>query len=230
MSISSIQLSQIVKDSDNRYGPIKVNAKARKTRNALIHSDPTELVKRWFLPEKLGQLSVNKTWPFSAEEWEVYNFKKISNADTCLCGHKPIKNIFYIKNKFNNNSVKVGCCCVKKIGKHCDVFDTSIKAFKEKQSEIEAELKKREKIQQQQLQLLQKIKNEFTKMNDATKIVIPSKALSNYCIQKGFAKVKDRELLNTIRIKKLSVRDLSICQRKWLEDINTRIKRNCIFV
>lgn len=48
------------------------------------------------------------------EEWELTDVLKQESWNECLCG-KEIKELCYIKNKFNNNVLIVGNECIKKI-------------------------------------------------------------------------------------------------------------------
>jgi uracil-DNA glycosylase len=64
----------------------------------------------------LNYYSVNMNNIPSIDEWEVYDRDDPDNNDAsfCICS-QPITNKYYIRNKFNNNILRVGSECVKKI-------------------------------------------------------------------------------------------------------------------
>ena len=61
------------------------------------------------LKETLLENSNANTWETAKKEWEL-KYCYISK-DNCTCGHEII-NVFLIKNKLNNNQLKIGSSCI----------------------------------------------------------------------------------------------------------------------
>jgi hypothetical protein len=61
------------------------------------------------LKEALLQNSNATTWELAKKEWELSSCHV--NDDHCSCGH-DILNVFLIKNKLNNNKLKIGSSCI----------------------------------------------------------------------------------------------------------------------
>lgn len=59
-------------------------------------------------------LSKSKEWDSAKKEWYCYQIYKTDSPQSCLCGHYPIKELCFIRNKENNNQVVVGNCCINK--------------------------------------------------------------------------------------------------------------------
>ena len=75
---------------------------------------------RWKLPDELKKLSVGQRWPDVLDEWELELVEPLDpeqDAETCLCGHHPIRELCHMHNKLNESMCIVGNCCVKKFGK-----------------------------------------------------------------------------------------------------------------
>lgn len=66
------------------------------------------------LKEEILKLSQSKAWTVAKLEWTLIAIYLSEEADTCPCGHYPIKEICRIKNNLNSNETDVGNCCVKK--------------------------------------------------------------------------------------------------------------------
>lgn len=66
------------------------------------------------LIEEIIQLSNSDNWESAKEEWLFHHAYYHDSGLTCLCGHKPIKNICVLKNKLNKTETEVGNCCVTK--------------------------------------------------------------------------------------------------------------------
>lgn len=66
------------------------------------------------LTSGLIALSVSDTWDEAKLEWGLEHIWREDEPDTCLCGHFPIIEICFLRNRRNNNSAIVGNCCVKK--------------------------------------------------------------------------------------------------------------------
>lgn len=58
--------------------------------------------------------SRSKAWEEASLEWNLTTVYESKKQKSCLCGHFPIIEICVLKNKFNQNTVRVGNCCVKK--------------------------------------------------------------------------------------------------------------------
>lgn len=65
--------------------------------------------------KNIADKSESKDWEILKKEWFL-SYIRVAKSEpkTCACGHYPIKNLCFIKNKINNNIVLVGNCCVKK--------------------------------------------------------------------------------------------------------------------
>ena len=75
---------------------------------------------RYRLFECITSLSTSTNWEEAKKEWYLAHIEIASpeevadNEYQCLCGHKHLKELCYIKNKKNGKEVLVGNCCVKK--------------------------------------------------------------------------------------------------------------------
>jgi len=85
---------------------------------------------KWSLPVNLSKLS-NEPWPKAPEEWELDYIETLdgSERETCLCSHFPIKRVCHIRNKLNNHTTIVGKCCITKIGKTFEKFQSISSIF-----------------------------------------------------------------------------------------------------
>jgi len=75
--------------------------------------------KTWKFWNNLMNLSINKTVE-CIDEWErIMKFEydqdaeDINNEIECICTQKHLVKIFYFKNKFNNNLIRIGSRCIK---------------------------------------------------------------------------------------------------------------------
>lgn len=66
------------------------------------------------LSTEIIALSVADTWEVARSEWIVEDVFKEDEPDTCLCGHYPINEMCYLRNRLNRNRALVGNICVKK--------------------------------------------------------------------------------------------------------------------
>lgn len=66
------------------------------------------------LIEEIINLSNSDNWDTAKEEWLFHHAYYHSSGLTCLCGHRPIKNICVLKNRLNKTEAEVGNCCVTK--------------------------------------------------------------------------------------------------------------------
>ena len=68
-----------------------------------------------FIKEILKE-SENNIWDLAKEEWELSHIKwaRQEESYSCLCGHIPICELCYIRNKFNNTILLVGNVCITK--------------------------------------------------------------------------------------------------------------------
>ena len=75
---------------------------------------------RYRLFECITSLSTSTNREEAKKEWYLAHIEIASpeevadNEYQCLCGHKHLKELCYIKNKKNGKEVLVGNCCVKK--------------------------------------------------------------------------------------------------------------------
>jgi hypothetical protein len=74
----------------------------------------------WRLPERIVELSKADMWRTAVKEWEPdgVDVLEAEDMETCLCGHFPIKELCYIRNKENGNTAIVGNHCIKKFSAH----------------------------------------------------------------------------------------------------------------
>ena len=75
--------------------------------------------KTWKFWNNLMNLSINKSVE-CIDEWErIMKFEydqdaeDINNEIECICTQKHLVKIFYFKNKFNNNLIRIGSRCIK---------------------------------------------------------------------------------------------------------------------
>lgn len=68
------------------------------------------------LREEILQRSVAKTWSEALSEWSLTSieFAPPDEPEVCLCGHQPIIELCYLRNKHNGVEVLVGNVCVQK--------------------------------------------------------------------------------------------------------------------
>jgi len=66
------------------------------------------------LTSEIIKKSVAKNWDEAKLEWGRRQVYESDEAETCLCGHYPIKELCVLENKKNGASAIVGNCCVKK--------------------------------------------------------------------------------------------------------------------
>ena len=66
------------------------------------------------LREEIIALSINKKWHVAKNEWVIDYIVFQDEPETCLCTHTPIKELCYLKNRFNEKTALVGNICVKK--------------------------------------------------------------------------------------------------------------------
>jgi len=72
-----------------------------------------------------------KVWDKARGEWKLNDVWISKEPETCLCGHRPIKEICEIKNRLNGRTTEVGNCCVKHFGlERKDAVFNSIKRVK----------------------------------------------------------------------------------------------------
>jgi len=66
------------------------------------------------LTEEIIKRSQAQTWDAARLEWSLEDVYFADEAETCLCGHTPIKEICTLRNGANQKTADVGNCCVKK--------------------------------------------------------------------------------------------------------------------
>jgi hypothetical protein len=76
--------------------------------------------KTWKFWNNLTLLSVNYSrdcineWEkITKFEYEKDSEENIENCKTCICTQKHLIKVFYFKNKYNNNKIKIGSKCIK---------------------------------------------------------------------------------------------------------------------
>lgn len=142
-------------------------------------------------------------------EWEVDHSKGIeilddNNKIKCqLCNHK-IKNVCYIKNKFNNNSLKIGVECVKhfefKTNLSIDEMLQKMKMIK-RAEKLNLQLPSIERIinlwdlfiEQQPIYINKKIKSEYIKLGENIKSLY-----EEYLNKKNIPVFRENMIVSTI--------------------------------
>lgn len=78
-------------------------------------------IEAYHLPSAIVAQSIAKNWDEAREEWYLSHIEFADDGDeyNCLCGHRHIKELCYIHNKYNDNTALVGNCCVKKFMREC---------------------------------------------------------------------------------------------------------------
>jgi hypothetical protein len=73
------------------------------------------------LPTAIISLSIAKNWDEARAEWYLDHVEFADNFENydCICGHKNIKELCYIQNRYNDSTALVGNCCVKKFMNEC---------------------------------------------------------------------------------------------------------------
>ncbi len=66
------------------------------------------------LAREIIALSESSNWDRAKQEWKLENIYISDEAQTCLCGHWPIKELCYLGNSKNGNEAIVGNVCVNK--------------------------------------------------------------------------------------------------------------------
>lgn len=82
------------------------------------------------LTKELILLSQETTWDKAKLEWSLFDIEKVTESETCLCGHYPISEICIIQNSTNGNFARVGNCCVKKFIEQSDKVFQAVKRIK----------------------------------------------------------------------------------------------------
>lgn len=82
------------------------------------------------LTKELIALSHTTTWDKARLEWSLFDIEKVTEHETCLCGHYPISEICIIGNDQNGNTARVGNCCVKKFISRSDKIFQAVKRVK----------------------------------------------------------------------------------------------------
>ena len=83
------------------------------------------------LKQKLLALSEASEWESARREWRLEDIEDSDHPDTCACGHNPIFELCYIRNKINHNRLLVGNHCVKHfLGIRTDKIFSAIKRIR----------------------------------------------------------------------------------------------------
>lgn len=71
---------------------------------------------RWDLPAKIIGLSQASTWKEAIREWKLVEIELLEPGEskTCLCGHKPIRELCHIKNTKNGMAAIIGNHCIER--------------------------------------------------------------------------------------------------------------------
>ncbi len=71
---------------------------------------------RWDLPTRIIELSEADAWSGAVSEWKLQDVELLGpgESESCLCGHKPIRELCHIKNTKNGLTATVGNHCIAK--------------------------------------------------------------------------------------------------------------------
>lgn len=84
------------------------------------------------LIENLLLMSAGNTWEEAKEEWEkdsIFYIGNAADAETCVCGHHPIRECHVLLNTFSKTRVVVGNCCINQLGD--STYNKAFDAIKE---------------------------------------------------------------------------------------------------
>lgn len=54
------------------------------------------------------------SWEDAKKEWDIIDMEEVDELETCLCGHRHIKQVFTLRNIINCNTVRIGSTCVNR--------------------------------------------------------------------------------------------------------------------
>lgn len=77
-------------------------------------------MSKYMLTDAVLAMSKATKWNIAKFEWDVVAIVEVNEAETCICGHYPIRKVCIIKNSVNGNSARIGKCCAKKFMKKKD--------------------------------------------------------------------------------------------------------------
>lgn len=84
------------------------------------------------LTTEILKMSQSQNWNEAIKEWKLESISYSDHPTSCLCGHKPIKNLCYLRNNVNNNTALVGSICVNKfMGQNTEKIFTSLANMKD---------------------------------------------------------------------------------------------------
>jgi hypothetical protein len=84
----------------------------RRNLRLEMERPPETTRQEWQLIQNVIQRSTSQNWEQARIEWAVASVRRASGS-TCICTHHPITKLFRIVNQRNENSLEVGCECVK---------------------------------------------------------------------------------------------------------------------
>ena len=78
-----------------------------------------------YINEFYGTIKYNSETEEFMNEWKLDEIYESDEPDHCICGHE-IREVCIVKNKLNNNTLKIGNCCIKKFGFMVDGWSQSL--------------------------------------------------------------------------------------------------------
>lgn len=66
------------------------------------------------LQTEIMALSISGVWEMAVLEWELVGVFINDQTQTCLCTHKPIKEVCILSHRQHKGQVEVGNCCVNR--------------------------------------------------------------------------------------------------------------------
>jgi hypothetical protein len=66
------------------------------------------------LVEEIIARSVAGTWDHAKQEWALAEVCFTEEPGSCLCGHSPIRELCFLRNRLNGNEAVVGNVCVRR--------------------------------------------------------------------------------------------------------------------
>lgn len=74
------------------------------------------------LKNEIVKNSINKDFEQCIYEWELYKLRYVNiKGFDCICNHRNIKRLCFIKNKYNKKILLLGSDCIKRFFNHIEV-------------------------------------------------------------------------------------------------------------
>jgi Pyruvate/2-oxoacid:ferredoxin oxidoreductase delta subunit len=210
--------------------------------------------KTWKFWENLKKLSINKTQD-CVDEWEAIDFEDYNEyndiiedeeqLNMCICSQKHLIHIFFFKNKYNDNVIRIGSKCIKQFLKNqYEILLNEREEYMIERKEINRLINKRCERCKSHVSCKKDILQRFDKYDENKIKYIYCKSCSflyNYdyskSLKKGYdewlIKNKDNIIINSMndrimkfyKLKKENENEISILEQKYL-DIDFILQNN----